>query len=246
MRIESVGARGRIVSFPELSRTNLYLVYGAEHTFLCDTFLGPAPMGPIKKMLTADGRTQPVVVFNSHQDWDHIWGNCAFPGSTIVATEQCAVNARSHFAIEWAKYSDMAQGEVVPVYPNLLFTGRLLFPDDGVLFFSSPGHTNGSASCIDLQDSVLYLGDNVEAPLPYLFSPDLKRYAESVSAYLSLNPATIVTGHGERETMTLDLVRSNLAYVTALAAGEALDVASWDEGARAMHQQNLAWLAEHR
>ena len=246
MRIELVGTRGRIVSFPELSRTNLYLVYGPEHTFLCDTFLGPEPMERVKKMLTADGRTQPVVVFNSHKDWDHIWGNCAFPGSTIVATEQCAVNARSHFAAEWANYGDMAQGDVVPVFPNLLFTGRLLFPDDGVLFISSPGHTNGSASCIDLQDSVLYLGDNVEAPLPYLYSPDLKSYAKTLSTYLSLNPATFVTGHGERETMTLSLVRANLAYVTAMSAGDTLDDPSWDEQTRAIHRQNLEWLAKHR
>jgi len=203
-------------------------------------------MERIKKLLAADGRTQPLIIFNSHKDWDHIWGNCAFPGSTIVATEQCAANARDQFDAEWAAYGDMAQGAVVPAYPNLLYSGRLLFPDDGVLFISSPGHTNGSGSCLEMQDSILFVGDNVEAPLPYLYSTDLESYANTLADYLRLRPTAIVTGHGERESMNLGLVRANLTYVQALAAGETGNAAGWDEQARALHQQNLKWLAGHR
>ncbi len=245
MHIESIGKRGRIVSFPELGRTNLYLIFGPKHTFFCDTFLGPDPMEAIKKILAAQGRAQPVIVLNSHKDWDHVWGNCAFPNSTILATEGCAANLHRYFAEELTEYGALAQGDVQPAFPNLLFTGQLLFPDDEVLFFSSPGHTDGSASCLDLEDSTLYVGDNVEHPLPYLYSNDLDSYIETLTTYLQLNPRFIITGHGECSRMTLDLIHANLAYVKAIAAGIKPNADSWDEPHRAIHRQNLQWLAEH-
>lgn len=245
MKITPIGSRGRMISFPELSTTNVYLILAAKATYLCDTFLGPEPMERIKAMLMAEGRNQPIVVFNSHKDWDHVWGNCAFANASIIATERCAAKMSSHFSAELAEFGEMAQGEVVPVYPNLLFTDRLIFPDDGLLFFSSPGHTDGSASCLDMEDDILFVGDNVEHPLPYVFSSELGRYAQTLANYLELRPAGIITGHGEREIMTLDLVRANLAYVKALAAGTDLGEFEWDEESRTIHQQNLGWLADH-
>ena len=238
MKITPIGSRGRIVSFPELDTTNVYLILAPQTTYLCDTFLGPEPMERIKTMLAAQGRTQPIVIFNSHKDWDHVWGNCAFPGGAIIATEQCAANMHTHFADEWSRFGEAAQGEVKPVYPNLLFTGRLLFPADGVLFFSTPGHTDGSGSCLDLKDKVLFVADNVEYPLPYIFSHDLESYTRTLQDCVALNPAGIVNGHGTVETMTLDLLRSTLAYVEALAAGAEPDKQGWDEQAHAVHQQN--------
>jgi glyoxylase-like metal-dependent hydrolase (beta-lactamase superfamily II) len=245
MRVDPIGERGQIVSFPELGCTNLYLIYGPRHTFLCDTYLGPDPMEEIKALLATQGRTQPVIVFNSHKDWDHVWGNCAFPNTTILATEQCAANLRSQFGAELTEFGVWAKGDIVPAFPTLLFTGQLFFPEDEVLFFSSPGHTNGSASCFDLQDSVLFLGDNVEYPLPYLYSRDLISYIETLTAYLRRNPRAIITGHGERETMTLDLVRANLTYIKAVAAGEDPSTISWNESSREIHRQNIQWLADH-
>lgn len=245
MHLESVGKRGKVISFPELDQTNIYLIFGPTRTFLCDTFLGPDPMEDVIKFLANQGRTQPVVVFNSHKDWDHVWGNCAFPGSTILATERSAAYLQKHFASELAEYGDWAQGDVEPVFPNLLFTGQIFFPEDQVLFFSSPGHTDGSASCLDLDDGILFVGDNVEYPLPYLYSKDLKSYVETLTEYLRLEPKSIITGHGVRDRMTIDLIRANLDYVRAIEVGTELDGDSWNESHRAIHQQNLSWLADN-
>ncbi len=239
MIVTPVGERGRIVSFPELGVTNICLILASRATFVCDTFLGPEPMMRIKALLAAEGRTQPFVVFNSHKDWDHVWGNCAFPGSQIVATEQCEVNLRERFGTELQQYGHMAQGEVVPVYPNLLFTDRLFYADDRVLFLATPGHTSCSASCLDREDNVLYVGDNVESPIPHLLSPDLEAYGRTLDLYLSLDPASIVTGHGPLDTMTFDLVRANRAYVRAVADGTDMDVSGWSEYAQAVHRENV-------
>jgi glyoxylase-like metal-dependent hydrolase (beta-lactamase superfamily II) len=245
MDVTPVGTRGRIISFPELGTTNLFLILGPKTTYLCDTFLGPEPMKKVRTMLEAEGRSQPIALFNSHKDWDHVWGNCAFPDSTIIATEACVANMRESFAAELAEYGEMAQGQVLPAYPNLAFTGRLVYPDDDVLFLSTPGHTDGSGSCFDRVDGTLFVGDNVEFPIPYLFSTDLTSYADTLRSYLDMNPTTLITGHGQRETMTLDLVRVNLAYVMAMAAGEQPDETRWDERAHSVHRQNVRWLADH-
>jgi cyclase len=241
--VTPVGQRGRIISFPELGVTNIYLILAPDTTYVCDTFLGPEPMMGVKALLEAEGRFQPFLVFNSHKDWDHVWGNCAFPEARIVATEECAANLREHFARELDQYGDMAQGEVVPAFPSLLFTGRLVFADDGVLLMATPGHTSGSASCLDMEDNVLYVGDNVESPVPHLLSSDLDAYSRTLDSYLTLSPTAIVTGHGGIETMTFETVRANLTYVRAMAGGIEVDVSGWSEYAQAVHLENVRRLA---
>jgi cyclase len=243
MIVTPVGQRGRIISFPELGITNIYLVLAPRRTFVCDTFLGPEPMAQVKALLAAEGRTQPIVVFNSHKDWDHVWGNCAFPDAQFVSTEECAANLRQHFAGELEEYGGMAQGEVVPLYPTLLFTDRLIFADDRVLFLATPGHTSGSGSCLDMEDSVLYVGDNVESPVPHLLWSDLAAYSRTLDLYLALGPAAMVTGHGPVEAMTADTVRMNLAYVRAMADGVGVDVSGWSEYGKTVHRENVRRLA---
>jgi len=243
MQITPIGNRGRLISYPELGITNTYLILAPKASYLCDTFLGPQAMQPIQQLLAAEGRTQPLVIFNTHKDWDHVWGNCAFPNATIVATETCRANMAKHFDEEWEAFGEQAQGQVRPVLPNLTFSGRLHFVPDEVLIFSSPGHTDGSASCFDLQDRVLVAGDNLEAPLPYLFSADLESYQRTLEHYLSLEPSQLITGHGALDTMTPQLLKGNLAYVRSLAAGEEPDQSQWSEQARQLHQGNLSRLA---
>lgn len=243
MKTTLISRRGRVLSFPELDVTNLYLVLADRNTYLCDTFLGPEPMKLVKELLHNEGRSQPIVIFNSHKDWDHIWGNCAFPTATIIATEQCAANMRQSFEQEWAQFGGVAQGIVTPAYPNLLFSGRLLFPEDNILFFSSPGHTNGSGSAFDMQDGVLFVGDNVESPLPFIYSSDLASYVRTLENYLAMDPAGIITGHGAVSDITLDLLRANLDYVLALAADESPDQSSWGNAAKRIHRTNQRMLA---
>lgn len=242
MQITPIGSRGYLFSYPELEITNVYLILAEQNTFLCDTFLGPAAMVPIKQFLERKARTQPIIIFNSHKDWDHVWGNCAFADSMILASQQCRDNLEKNFEEEWRAFGTQALGDVQLVLPNLAFTGRVSFHQDQVLFFSSPGHTNGSTSCWDLRDKVLFVGDNVEHPLPYLYAADLKSYAATLESYLDLPLAQIITGHGALERMTRTLVRRNLDYINALAEGLQPKEDDWTSAAHKVHAQNLAQL----
>lgn len=51
--------------------------------------LGPRPMEPVKRHIQTHRLQMEIVVFNSHVDWDHVWGNCDFPGHLIIGYELC-------------------------------------------------------------------------------------------------------------------------------------------------------------
>jgi len=217
MEVTRLGRRCRVLSFPELE-INLLAIYGDHRTYLCDTFLGPEPMDLVMEAFRAEDRDQPVVVFNSHSHWDHVWGNCAFPGSLVIAHRLCRECLERDFERELAAYGGQARGVVTPRFPDLVFTGRVLFADDAVEFFHSPGHTEDSASCLDLREGILYVGDNVEEPIPYVEYPGLARYVATLERYVRLNPAAYVAGHGR--SFPRELLQANLDYVRRLAAGE--------------------------
>ncbi len=236
MDIASLGSRCVRFSFPELA-VSLLAIYGQHRTYLCDTFLGPEPMELVKEAFRAEGRDQPVVVFNSHSHWDHVWGNCAFPGSLVLAHELCRARLERDFGNEFEAYRGQAKGVVAPRFPDLVFWNKVAFPDDGVEFYHTPGHTPDSASCLDLKDNVLFVGDNVEEPIPHVEDPDLGAYIATLEGYLCLNPAAYVAGHGPR--FPRDLIEANLAYLRRLAAGKAVDTSGWTEAHKRQHQENL-------
>jgi len=242
MQIKRIGQRTLIFSFPELEQVNLLAVYGKTYTYLCDTFLGPVPMEEIKSFFSKENRNQPIVVFNSHWDWDHVWGNCAFPSSMIVGHKLCRENLEKGFWSELERNKQHVMGDVKPLFPNVLFTDRLSFPEDEVEFIHTPGHTNDSSSCYDKKEDVLYVGDNVEYPIPYVSDRDIKTYISTLEKYLEWNPSYIVTGHGN--IFTMELIQSNLAYLKSLISNEHFDQSNWNEEIKQRHQLNIEMIKE--
>lgn len=204
--MKAVGERGIVFTSHELGcPTNVVLLQGKEHAFLCDTYLGPLPMESVKKYITS-----PLVVFNSHSHWDHVWGNCAFPSSVLLSHSLCRQKLEEEGESELEEYKEYAMGEVKIVLPTLTFDLRMPFPEDDVEFFYTPGHTKDSASCL-CQD-VLFAGDNVEEPIPYLFYEDLDAYLHTLEEYADME-CIVIPGHGSVSDNTL--VRENLEYVEA-------------------------------
>jgi glyoxylase-like metal-dependent hydrolase (beta-lactamase superfamily II) len=232
-----VGKRGTLFIFRELEglETCVYVIDGPKHAFVVDTFLGPKSMAIVKKRMGRALRGRPVVVINGHYHWDHIWGNCAFPKSQIVAHSLCRERIERIGAKELKAYGSMQQGNVKLVLPNCTFTDRLVYQDDGVELLHSPGHSPDSISVFDRTDNVLLVGDNVERPLPYLYSTDLDAYERTLRSYLSSGARRIIAGHCAR--VTRDTIRGNLAYVRAFRNG---GTGKYDTGQfRQTHRQNL-------
>ncbi len=213
MNVKEIGKRGILFTFYELDSypTNVFVIRGKTHTFVCDTFLGPASMEEVKSYLRYHYGENPFVVFNSHSHWDHIWGNCAFQ-SIITSHSLCREAIKKEGESELQQYEEYKQGDVKIVLPNLTFKESIFFPDENVEFFYTPGHTVDSASCLDHEDNTLFVGDNVEAPIPYLFHRNLAEYVRTLQTYLDFRAFTI-PGHGV--PCSESLILENLEYVEA-------------------------------
>ena len=72
MKVQEIGTRGLLFTFDDPYKTNLYAMNGEKFLFICDTFLGPDSMNEVIVELKKKGFfPKPVIVFNSHHDYDH-------------------------------------------------------------------------------------------------------------------------------------------------------------------------------
>ncbi|KGN02983.1 Zn-dependent hydrolase [Clostridium novyi A str. 4570] len=220
MQISKISSRGYVFTFFELKNTefncttNVYVINADKHIFICDTFLGPKYMKKIIKFIDENLKPKPIVVFNSHSDWDHIWGNCYFKNNLIVSHVKCRENIKKIGDLELKEYEEFHDEDVKILLPNLTFKKRLSFSEDMVEFFYSPGHTECSASCFDEKDNVLFVGDNVERPNPYLTCNNKDIYEETLKGYLKMNAEVIIPGHGFIEDN--ELIIKNLDYIRSV------------------------------
>jgi len=167
----------------------------------------------VQNKITEEGHAnKPVVVFNSHADYDHYWGNGAFKDATIIGHERCKARILAEGEASLLKYADHQRGEIELIPPNRTFQETLRFEDDGVRFFHTPGHTLDSASCYDEQDKVLFVGDNVESPVPYLNHVNFDQYIQTLKSYLEYDWKLMIAGH-DKPLKNSDLVKKNIDYL---------------------------------
>lgn len=243
MQIEQIGERNVTVIHERPFRTITHLILGEKRVYVCDTFLGPEPMREVSEVLRDRGASdKPVVVFNSHSDWDHIWGNCYFQDSLIVAHVENPRRLLREGEKDMKEWGENRQGEVILQPPNLLFERSLSFADDQVEFFYSPGHTIDSASCYDHIDQVLFVGDNVESEIPHVNSLNLDTYVMTLVGYLKLKWSALVAGHDPVQRDNA-LVKKNIEYLAQFRDWE-LDLKGLSKDALGLHLYALSKLVD--
>lgn len=214
MKITEVGNRGILFTFDD--ETSVYLIHADSRLVLCDTHCGPESMEPVKEYIATHGLDKKeLLIFNSHSDWDHIWGNCAFPGATIVGHEECRKRMQERGNWDLTKLNQKL-GEVEIRLPNLTFSDRLCLVEDGIEFIYTPGHTVCSSICFDRKDSVLYVGDLVEEPIPYILYHDVERFGQSLELLKSFSANVIISAHSG--IVEEKLIEDNLAYIQKVIA----------------------------
>lgn len=217
MNIVKVGKRGVLFTYEEGDcpiggGTSVYLINTENKLFLCDTHMGYKSMDIVKDYIKENNLcNKELIIFNSHSDWDHIWGNCAFGKEMIIGHEKCRKKMQQYgryFIDKLAKYKN---GVVEIKYPNITFNNRLSFEDECIEFIYAPGHTECSAICYDKKDSAVFVGDLVEEPYPILNYGDWYVYVKSLEFIKSLNPSFIITAHSG--IVAESLVDENIKYI---------------------------------
>ena len=199
MKIEKIGTRsvifGQFVSEWNCY-LNIHLILGEHRNYLVDTGLGSADMDEVKNFL---GDCQkPLIVINTHYDWDHIWGNHCFDDELIISHAQCPQLIRDNWDEMLDKNKHLVKGRVKLKLPNLVFDEQLYFPDDKIKLFYTPGHTIDSISVFDEVDGVLNAGDNIGDTLEEIV-PNIKAghesYRKSLQLYKELDVNFCVSAH---------------------------------------------------
>ncbi len=243
MDIHSVGKRGTVFEFDDPYRTNVYVINGDKHVFVCDTFCGSDSMEIIKEHLKKiEADRKPIVIFNSHSHYDHVWGNGSLDAIMVIAHIECRRLLESEGRDALDKYDEHRRGEVVSRMPDVVFEKRVTFAEEGVELFHTPGHTVDSASCMDTHDKILFVGDNIETPIPYLNEPDLAPYISTLESYLDLEWKYVVPGHDLVQTDDA-LIRENIEYLRGVESW-CLDLSDLETGIAGRHIMNLAAIAE--
>ncbi|HWQ64875.1 MAG TPA: MBL fold metallo-hydrolase [Methanospirillum sp.] len=241
MRVERIADRGHLLTFDD--EISLYLISGASLDLLCDTHLGPVSMEEIFETLKYKPENHRLLIFNSHSDWDHIWGNCVFSENIIIGHELCRQRLKERGAFDLMQNVAQKRGDVQLIPPNLTFTDQLTLEDEGIRFDYAPGHTVDSSVCYDMADEVLYLGDLVEDPIPYLDAYDLDQYITTLTSLLDHPARILISAHSG--LVTRDLIKANIAYIQAIRDEVFIDPAHlgsygqvhrWNLNMRFVHQ----------
>lgn len=244
MEIQQVGKRGMLFTFgkgdsPMAYPTAVYLITTEKYHFLCDTHVGPNSMKAVQDHVAVYLGEKPFIVFNTHSDYDHVWGNCAFPEEMIIAHELCKKVLAEKGEMALVDLATFKHGDVQLKLPTHTFDGMLSFENEGVEFFYSPGHTVDSASCFDREDGVLFVGDLLEEPLPYISHHILEDYLATLYHLKALGAKTIVSSHsGVVEEKLLD---RTIAYLAQMSEGAEVELD--DEASAGIHTFNLRRIA---
>ncbi len=216
MSIERVGKRGVLFSFDDPYKVNSYVIIGDESIFVCDTGCGPEHMNVLKGHLESLGlRDRRMIIFNTHADYDHYWGNGSFDVSMIVGHRYCRERIINEADSDLTSYKSHQRGAVKIAPPTVVFDKRLFFVEEEIEFFYTPGHTRDSASLFDYKDRVLVVGDNVESPIPFINEYNLREYIASLDDYLSRDWDFLVSGHDPVQS-DAKLVRENREYILSV------------------------------
>lgn len=218
MNIREIGTRGVIFTYED--DISLYLIKSDHHFVLCDTHLGPLSMNVIKDYLLTQLTPKELIVFNSHSDWDHIWGNSAFVGAKIIAHEKARTRMQELGEFELNRLTKFHNGEIELKYPTLTFSEKLTLEDEDIEFIYAPGHTIDSSLCFDRRDSVLFVGDLVEFPIPYLDYYDLDAFIKTLERIKYFPAETKLSAHSG--IVSNDLIERNLSYVKGIQLGQAI------------------------
>ena len=202
MQIDKIGSRNIIFSHIDIEEwncdLNLHLIIGKNRNYIIDTGFGSESIEPIKEYLS--GNYKPIIVINTHSDWDHIWGNHCFRNSIIISHKLCRGLIEEHWTETLIDYKQFIRGEVIQCLPNLLIEDTIYFPDDEVRIFYTPGHTVDCISVFDEHDNVLNVGDNIGDTISEIvpeINTDKATYIQTIQKYKSLNIEACISGHNK-------------------------------------------------
>lgn len=198
------------------------LVLGPQWAVLVDTLATPDESLAIRDFVEQELGVPVRYIVNTHYHADHCWGNCYFPGATVVGHRLCRewLWTKGKPSLEAAKRQGNLFRNTEIVLPHMTFERGSLTLRVGKKTLSIvhlPGHSMDGIGVLVEEDKILFSGD-VFMPLPYLVDGDLEETLSSFKKITKMGLENIVQGHGDvvlRGEIEAAL-KDNINYLAAL------------------------------
>ena len=248
------------------------VVAGPQWAVVIDTLALPDETLTIREFIEHELNVPVRYVINTHYHADHSWGNCFFPGATVIAHAHCRelLEERGAPSLESAKKQNPSLRQVKVVLPQMTFEEgdlTLRVGKKNLILSSAFGHSEDGISVLVEEDRILFAGDSF-IPVPHIVDGDVDANIASIKHIGKMGLENIVQGHGDIILRgEIDAaVKDNLNYLASIKravkaisrrknAAELLeDIRIEDCGksrvflgglANTLHQSNLRALLHH-
>jgi glyoxylase-like metal-dependent hydrolase (beta-lactamase superfamily II) len=197
-------------------------VIGPNWAVVIDTLAIPEETLEIRDFIEQDLNLPVRYVIDTHYHADHAWGNCFFPGATVIAhtlsRKQLATRGQQSL-IEVRKQNPSFR-RVKIVLPQLTFDESYLILRVGkktLSMFPLPGPCDDNIGVLVEEDRILFAGDSYMA-LPYIVDGNIDDTVASLKKISKMSLENVVPGHGDIVLRgEIDgVIKENLAYLSAI------------------------------
>jgi cyclase len=195
-------------------------VIGPNWAVVIDTLASPEETLAIREFIERELGVPVRYVIDTHSHADHAWGNCFFPGATVIGHPLCRqlLDTKGRAALEETNRANPSLRNVKIVLPQITFNEGELNMRVGkktLSLFPLPGHCPDNLGVLVEEDRVLFAGD-AAMPLPYIVDGDIDDLTTSLKKISRLGLENIVQGHGEivLRGEIENYMRENLAYLS--------------------------------
>ena len=197
-------------------------IVGPLWAVVIDTLAMPNEALEIKNYIEKELEVPVRYVINTHHHADHCWGNCFFPGATVISHTLCREKlvVGGPAALKEASQHTPAFRQVRLVLPHLTFEEANLSLRVGkktLTLVPLPGACPDNIGVLVEEDRILFAGDAF-MPLPYIVGGDIDEATTSLKKLSKMGLENVIQGHGDiilRGEID-NAVKDNIAYLTAI------------------------------
>lgn len=198
------------------------VIVGPQWAVVIDTLALPEETLGMREFIEHELGVQVRYVINTHYHADHTWGNCFFPGATVIAHERCRelLIERGRPSLENARKQNANLRQVKIVLPQMTFSSgelTLRVGKKNLVLSQAFGHSDDGIAVFVEEDRVLFAGDAF-MPLPYVVDGNVDDMIASIKRIGHMELENIVQGHGDIILRgEIDAaVRENLNYLNKI------------------------------
>jgi glyoxylase-like metal-dependent hydrolase (beta-lactamase superfamily II) len=197
-------------------------VIGPNWAVVIDTLALPEESLAIRDFIEQELNVPVRYVIDTHSHADHSWGNCFFPGATIIAHSLCRqlLDTHGRASLDEVRRQNLSFRNVKIILPQITFEEghmNLRVGKKTLALTPLPGHSSDNLAVLVEEDRVLFAGD-AAMPLPYIVDGNIDDLANSLKKIGKMGLENVVQGHGDiilRGEID-NFIKDNLNYLSNL------------------------------